>query len=85
MVEEWKGCIGLDITNNEAINSIEIYNITVDDITNHLNKECKEIGEVQHNNSTKVCFCDSHNYCNGSESARLYFYKITVLLLLVFF
>ena len=81
MVEEWKGCIGRD---NETVNSIEMYDITADDITDHLNTECKEIGEEQHNNSTKVCFCDSHNYCNGGESRILSFYKTTALLVFVF-
>ena len=76
MEEVVKGCIGLDASNNMEIDN---GTITADDITNHINTECKETGE-----ETKFCFCDTHDYCNGGKSKSQAFYKIVVLLVIVF-
>ena len=79
MQEVWKGCIGFD-----AFNNLEMDDINSTDITDHLNKECKEFGEEQHNNKTKLCFCDNKDYCNGGNSGIQLFYKIIALLVFVF-
>ena len=79
MEEVWGGCI----TPDGRDNNLEMAAVDPTDITNHLNKECIEMGEEQHNNRTKLCFCDDKDYCNGGESGIQSFYKIIALLVFV--